>query len=124
MKAERQRPRSVSRRRFLSGIAVLLAGPFAVRCGGAGGPAAPDIEARARTYDTDLDCSDAKGLWPAELATRTDNEYRDRSTERGQYCFVCNNYEKPKVAGTCAGCTTVKGPIHPLGWCKAWTEKL
>ena len=56
---------------------------------------------------------DTKGLWPAELLTRTDNEYRDGATEPGQFRFLCNNYQKPKVAGSCATCTTVKGPINP-----------
>lgn len=114
----------LTRRGFLTRLAVLLAAaPCAVRCGGAAGPTVADVEAQAKSYDPNLACTDTKGLWPAELQTRIDNEYRDRSGTPGRYCFVCANFEKPKVSGRCGSCTTVKGPIQPLGWCKTWTER-
>ena len=79
---------------------------------------------QAAALDPDLDCTDTQGLWPAEIETRTSNEYRERSQRDDQYCFNCNNYVKPERAGGCATCRTVKGPINPGGWCKTWTQKV
>jgi hypothetical protein len=86
-------------------------------------PPREEIEAQAATYDPALDCTDATGLWPAERKTREDNQYRDRSTEPREFCFRCENFQPPVAPGRCATCRTVKGPIHPLGWCTAWTER-
>jgi len=94
-----------------------------LRCGGPAGPTGEDFASQAAKYDRNLVCDDTKGLWPAELKTRTDNEYRNASSQPGQACFNCSNFVPPKTRGTCATCRTVKGPIHPLGWCKSWTEK-
>jgi hypothetical protein len=90
-------------------------------CGG--GPSGPSISERAQRYDPDLVCTDTSGMWPAEVATRTDNEYTDDSSKKDQYCFNCTNFKPPSKPRTCGACDTVKGPINPLGWCKAWTEK-
>jgi hypothetical protein len=86
-------------------------------------PSPEEIRSQAAAYDPSLDCSDAAGLWPAERKTRDDNRYRDRSVEPLRYCFRCDNFLPPPVVGTCGACRTVKGPIHPLGWCTAWTER-
>jgi hypothetical protein len=83
-----------------------------------------EIEERARALDPALDCTDVRGLWPAEVATRTDNEYRERSEKDVQYCFNCANFvEPPPAARGCGTCRTVKGGINPGGWCKSWTER-
>jgi hypothetical protein len=90
-------------------------------CGGSG-MSREQIDARAAGYDPTLQCSDVGGLWPAERKTREDNEYRDRSDNPLRYCFNCSNFTEPAREGACGGCRTVKGPVHPLGWCTAWTE--
>jgi hypothetical protein len=82
-----------------------------------------EILERARALDPDLDCSRAPGLWPAEAATRTDNEYRDRSERELEYCFNCSNFVPAPEPAICGSCRTVKGPINPGGWCESWTEK-
>lgn len=116
-----------SRRSFLHRAcrvlgAVAVGGALA-GCGGKGGERSLQrIAEQKKQYDPDLDCSDTGGLWPAEVATRTDNEYTSSSPREDQFCFNCENFQPPETEGRCAACTTVKGPIHPLGWCKSWTQ--
>ncbi len=111
----------MDRRRFVERLLLAGCGVAALGRCRPGGPSLEEIETRAKTYEGDLDCTETKGLWPVEVETRTSNEYVDRSTTPGEYCFRCTNYVAPEEAGTCASCRTVKGPIHPLGWCKAFT---
>ncbi len=104
-------------RALVGGAALAVLG----RC--AAGPSREEIEAQAASYDSSVDCSNASGLWPAERKTREDNRYRDRSDQAPQYCFRCANFLPQATPGACGACRTVKGPIHPLGWCTAWTER-
>lgn len=103
--------------------AALTAGWWFPAFGCGGGSSQPTAAQRAESYDPDLQCTDTSGMWPAEVATRTDNEYSDRSTEKDEFCFNCTNFQAPDEPATCGACDTVKGPINPLGWCTAWTEK-
>jgi len=123
-----------SRRRFLETVTVLGGATLAAAtmglagCGGgsgggkARGSGGNRIEELAKKQDPNLDCTDTKGLWPAEVETRPENEYVGRSPHKEKYCFNCTNFIKPKQPGTCGTCKNVKGPINPLGYCKAWTE--
>jgi hypothetical protein len=122
---EKMRKEQETRRRFVRRALTLVVGlPLIARCGG--GPAGPDPTVVAREkerYDADLDCSEAKGLWPAERKTRTENDYTDRSQKAPQYCFNCANFIPPPSGEGCGTCRTVKGPINPLGMCNAWVWK-
>jgi hypothetical protein len=82
-----------------------------------------ELEALRASLDSTLVCDDVHGLWPAELATRTSNEYVDRSPRPDQFCLVCQNFQRPPDLHRCGTCVTVKGPISPGGWCKSWTAK-
>ena len=111
----------MDRRDVLRLLAVSAAGTLVSRC--ADGPSKETIEAQAASYDATLACTDTSQLWPAERKTREDNQYRDRSA-RGpelEYCFRCENFVAPQEPRACGACRTIKGPIHPLGWCKSWT---
>jgi len=90
-----------------------------VSCGPAG-PTPEELAERAKAYDPTLDCTSTLGLFSVEIATRTDNGYVERSPRDDQVCFACANFVPPKQPGRCASCTTVKGPINPLGWCEAF----
>ena len=89
-------------------------------CGG-GGSSQP--ERSGESLDPSLVCDDTRSLWPAELATRKTNEYVDRSPRPDQFCLVCQNFRSSPDPRRCGTCVTVKGPIHPGGWCKSWTAK-
>ncbi len=90
--------------------------------GCSGGADKARIAERAKSYDPSLDCSGTIGLWPAEIETRTKNEYVDRSVHEDQFCFNCANFIKPEQPRTCGTCKNVRGSINPLGWCQTWTE--
>lgn len=114
-----------SRRTFVVGgarVLATIAGGLLLGSRCSRGPSGPPPAERAKRYDASLDCTDTSDLWPAEVATREENDYTDRSTKNDQYCFNCSNFVPPETRGTCGTCDTVKGPIHPLGWCEAWTE--
>jgi hypothetical protein len=114
----------VLRRVFLArSVAAGLGFAILARCGTSQAPSETATEPPTERYDPDLDCTDTSGLWPAELATRENNEYTDRSPHRDRHCFNCTNFIPPQTKGQCGRCDTVKGPINPLGWCKAWAEK-
>ena len=105
----------VTRREFLA-----LLGAGLAACGGNG---AGEVAARRASLDPALVCDDVRLLWPAELATRTTNAYRDHSDKPDQFCLVCQNFQPPPDLHRCGTCVTVKGPISPGGWCKSWTAK-
>jgi hypothetical protein len=77
----------------------------------------------AERYSRDFTCTDTSGLYDAEIATRTKNEYVDRSSDPIEHCFNCENFESAEQRDSCGTCRTVKGPIHPLGHCIAWILK-
>jgi hypothetical protein len=110
----------VSRRRLLRLLGSIGTAPLWIACG-ASGPDPREVEARAATFDADLDCTDTAGLWPAEIKTRTENDYLDRSDTPVAYCFNCSNYTAGAPRG-CGTCRTFKGSINPIGHCEAWTE--
>lgn len=114
----------MDRRAFLRTAGAWIAGLLGAGLTGCGAGAERErIAARARSLDPNLDCTDVRGLWPAEVRTRTDNAYVNRSERAGEYCFACANFIEPAVAGACGTCRTVKGPINPGGWCKSWTKR-
>jgi len=104
----------VSRREFL---ALLSAGLAA--CSSQAGK----LDSLRASLDPNLVCGDVHLLWPAELATRTTNAYRDHSPKPDQFCLLCQNFQPPPDLHRCGTCVTVKGPISPGGWCKSWTAK-
>jgi hypothetical protein len=114
------------RRQFLARLSALAAAAGGVRwlsgCSGSSGADPAALAEEARRLGTGLQCTDTTGLQDAEVLTRTRNEYMERSTTAGRYCFNCDNYRKPAAAGECATCTTVRGPINPGGGCKSWTK--
>jgi hypothetical protein len=117
-------PERLDRRDFLARIvgAGLSCAGAALNAGCSGGPTDEELAAEARRLSAGLTCTDTGGLQEAEVRTRTTNEYVERSATEGQFCFNCDNYQRPQAAGRCATCRTVRGPINPGGWCTAWTR--
>jgi hypothetical protein len=87
------------------------------------GPTPEEVAEQARQYSLELHCVDTAGLFPVEIATRTKNEYTERSTDPIRYCFNCTYFQPAPIQDRCGACVNVKGPIHPLGHCTAWTVK-
>ncbi len=103
---------NLSRRAFLStcgvgaaGLTLLISG---CRKGGGGA----------------LTCTDVSGLSAAEKQARTSLKYVDTSPKKDKHCKNCQLYKAPAKAGRCGGCTVVKGPINPEGYCSSWAKKV
>jgi hypothetical protein len=94
---------SVSRRRLLL-VAPAAALAFAAACK-KGAPAS---------------CGDTSSLGPDEVATRNSLGYADKSLDATQECIKCRQYVPAASDGACGGCKIMKGPIHPLGTCRAF----
>lgn len=104
--------KKLNRRDFLERAAVLgagiSAGALLVACKGGGGSA--------------LSCTDTAGMSEADISTRTSMAYVDVSTVAGKSCSNCALYTAAAAEGECGGCTVVKGPINPAGYCNVWAE--
>ncbi len=67
-------------------------------------------------------CSDLTGLTDEEKQTRITFAYRDKTLIPAKKCENCHFYIAPAAGAPCAGCTVVKGPVTPEGYCNAWVE--
>lgn len=123
MSQDKLNRRDFFKRAAILGAAAAGAGSFLAACerpsddGGDGAQAERQDE-----VPEDLECDDESQLEEAEITTRESLDYTDESPEEGEYCDNCNLYTEPEEPGTCGGCQTVPGPIHPKGWCTAWVE--
>ncbi len=104
---------SVSRRDFLLRCAALgAAGSVLSACGDSGRPTA-ETEAGGV-------CSDVSGLTPAEAQTRRTFNYVEQTPLPEKRCDNCRFWLAPAEDAACGGCTLVKGPINPGGYCTSW----
>lgn len=71
----------------------------------------------------DFFCEDVTGLTETEIAMREAREYTDMSLEEDQNCSNCLLYVEPEPHEKCGGCLTIKGPIHPEGYCTIWVAQ-
>ena len=106
-----QRP--LSRRDFIEraavlGIASAGLGAFVGACTSGGGT---------------LTCTDTTGLADAGPAGPSGASVRRRLARGGEELPQLPAYT-PAAEGECGGCTVVKGPIHPQGYCTSWAEKV
>jgi hypothetical protein len=70
------------------------------------------------------ECSDASALPPEDQQLRENMvgqlQYVEQSTVAGKNCLNCQFY----IEGSpCGGCTLIKGPIAPEGYCNSWAAK-
>jgi hypothetical protein len=98
-------PSAITRRHVLTLLTTAALVPAAVACS-----------------KPELNCSDAAGLTPDELAARSAAAYVDKSADPAKPCSTCKLYQ-PKSADACGGCSLIKGPINPNGGCKSWAPK-
>jgi hypothetical protein len=69
-----------------------------------------------------LNCTDTSGLSAGELALRKQLQYVDKTPDAAKECSGCQFFQS-KGPETCGGCTLVKGPINPKGYCTSWVKK-
>lgn len=126
--------KDISRRDFIQrltlfGAAGVGAGSLLASCGGGEQPAATPSETPAAAPPAEtptaegFTCTDTTGLNEQELAARTNLHYVDESTVEGKTCDNCALYVVAAEGANCGTCQTIKGPIHPLGYCDIWSAQ-
>ena len=68
-------------------------------------------------------CDDVSGLKPADVGMRKSNAYVDKSPHADKLCSGCQLYKPAAAGAACGGCTVLKGPIAPGGYCNLWAKK-
>ena len=125
--------KDITRRDFIQrvtlfGAAGIGASSLLAACGGGEQPAATPSEtpaappAEAPTAES-FTCTDTSGLSEAEVAARTNLHYVDESPQEGKTCDNCALYVAAAEGAQCGTCQTIKGPIHPKGYCDIWTAQ-
>lgn len=61
-------------------------------------------------------------LSPEDSKMRETLHYTDHSTDASKLCNGCQQY-LPDTDRDCGGCKILKGPIHPAGYCAAFSAK-
>lgn len=69
-----------------------------------------------------LVCTDVAGLTPDEQEQRRTLRYTEPTPQPAKRCDNCASF-KPAAPDECGGCTEVKGPISPTGYCNVWRAK-
>ena len=119
--------KDISRRDFIQrltifGAAGIGAGSLLSACGGGEQtPAATPAEEQTAEAFT---CTDTSGITDAERTAREALNYVDTSTIEGKRCDNCALWQDPADGAQCGGCLTIKGPIHPAGYCDIWAAKV
>lgn len=70
-----------------------------------------------------LTCTDTSDLSEQDATMRTTLNYVDISTVEGKTCDNCSLYVAPETGSGCGTCLTIKGPIHPMGYCDIWAAQ-
>ena len=69
-------------------------------------------------------CNEPAGLTPDELKTRNETaKYVEQTPDATKRCSGCALYVAAPKADACGGCTVVKGPINPNGYCVLYVAK-
>ena len=120
---------AISRRNFLQRMSLLGAvsigaGSVLSACGGGSENAdAGDTDGgETDAASAEFSCTDTSGLTEQELATRQNLNYVDESPYPEKLCSNCQFFQ-PAGENECGGCTLIKGPIHPDGYCDSWVAK-
>ena len=123
--------KDISRRDFMQRLSLFgaagVGASMLAACGGgeqqADAPAADPPAADPPAAAEGFTCTDTSGLTEQEVTMRTQLQYVDASPDPEKLCSNCVLYTEPEAGAQCGGCTVVKGPIHPDGYCTSWAPK-
>lgn len=113
----------LNRRKFLQRFLVIgSAGTIVIGCSDSGEDEA-NIPSVSENLSDGFHCSDTSALTEAEVSVRNTFEYIDQSAIEDKNCANCTLYVMPEPGDSCGGCLTIKGPIHPQGYCTLWAAQ-
>lgn len=121
----------ITRKNFLkhlsiAGVASLGASSLLTACGGGNGNQESSSQSQSGSGDqaaSDDPCSDVSDLTEQEKKTRDQFDYVAETPNPEKRCDNCALWVEPEGDSPCGGCTLVKGPIHPAGYCTAWAPQ-
>ena len=119
--------KELSRRDFLLRTGALSAvalgsGAILSACGDGQRPA--ETPAAEEPMAMESACDDVSGLTDADIQMRQTLQYVDVSPKPDQLCSNCQLYVPAAEGAACGGCTIIKGPIAPGGYCTSWAAKV
>ncbi|MEZ4647687.1 MAG: high-potential iron-sulfur protein [Candidatus Eisenbacteria bacterium] len=117
----------LARHSALGGIALLATSLL-----GCGGSDRAESDAEGRTGSEDAErgeagasagdpCGDLSALSDDELSDRRTVEYVPVTPDAEKRCDNCQLWIAPENGAPCGGCDILAGPIHPRGYCTAWS---
>ncbi len=113
----------LSRRVFIQRLCLFgAAGGVLSSCGDGEAPSEMPATTPDEAFEA-FSCTDTSGLTDAEATMRTTLNYVDSSHVEGKTCDNCALYVPPVGGATCGTCLTVKGPVHPKGYCDIWAAQ-
>ncbi len=115
----------MTRKEFLHvaflGLAAGAGATLLASCGGKEEPAQTTAQETTTKPASADACADVSGLTQPELTMRNETlKYVAHSTEEGKRCDNCKFWAPPEGGEICGGCTLIKGPINPKGYCSSW----
>jgi len=126
--------KELSRRDFLLRTGALSAvalgsGAILTACGGGQQPAdTPAAVEESMPAEEPMAmhsaCDDLTGLTDADIQMRQTLQYVSESPKPDQFCSNCQLYVPAAEGAACGGCTIIKGPIAPGGYCTSWAAKV
>lgn len=69
-------------------------------------------------------CPEPYELTADDKQARAALRYVDKTPIEGRTCDNCKLYTLPKPKEVCGGCSILKGPIHPKGYCMSWFRQM
>lgn len=103
-------PENISRRHLLASAMSLAMGVWLFK--------------PRRANAADLICTDESQLTDAQRKQRLAQHYVDQSPLGAKKnCANCAIFQQGSAAA-CGSCVLIPGPIHPLGYCDAWTDMM
>jgi len=68
-------------------------------------------------------CNDVSALSAEQQTSRTGLGYEDTTSQPGKTCVKCSQYVAAEKVSDCGHCKVLPGPVHPNGYCRAYTAK-
>lgn len=76
-----------------------------------------------RQADPDSIRCTAQELSADDQRTRTALGYVERSPQANKSCSQCQQYVPAPSEDACGSCKILKGPMHPAGYCNAYSPR-
>jgi hypothetical protein len=68
-------------------------------------------------------CNDVSTLNADQKTARDSLGYEDTTPQPGKTCVKCAQYVPAEKVSDCGHCKVLAGPVHPNGYCRAYTPK-